>query len=96
MSPSRNKCTKLLKKARRSAKNFRQTEAIYLAECFGWRFSSQEGSHHVYFNDDLTTEEGRRLEFASHSNEAVPYQVKQLLKAIENLQSKDEEDGQDA
>lgn len=80
-----NKCQKLLQKARRSPSSLRFDELCRLAECYGWVFVRQNGSHRLYENVRLTPEEGRFMNFQSDNGKAKPYQVKQLLNAIENL-----------
>jgi hypothetical protein len=78
-------CDKLLLKARASAKNFRFDDLCKLAECYGWVATRREGSHCMYENDKLDMAQGRMQNFQSVRGEAKPYQVKQLLNAIEVL-----------
>ncbi len=79
------RCQKLLQNAQNSANNFRFADLCKLAECFGWVKKNQEGSHIVYKNDALGRMQGCRLPFQNNNGKAVPYQVKQLLNAIEVL-----------
>lgn len=81
-----SRCSKLLAKAQASAKNFRFEDLCKLAECFGWIATRQEGSHCMYENHALDLTLGRKQNFQSVNGEAKPYQVKQLLDAIENLE----------
>lgn len=81
-----SKCDKFLAKARSSAKNFRFDDLCKLAECFGWLATRQKSSHCMYENDTLDSTQGRMQNFQSVKGEAKPYQVKQLLDAIENLE----------
>lgn len=81
-----SKCAKLLLKARNSASNLSFAEVCRLAECYGWEFERQKGSHRLYVNKNLEPFEGRTMNFQpDKSNNAKAYQVKQLLDAIENL-----------
>ena len=80
-----DKCQKLLQKARRSPKNLRFDELGSLAKCYGWVFKRQNGAHQIYENVQLTPEDGRLMNFQSDQGKAKPYQVNQLLNAIENL-----------
>ncbi|MGH9754892.1 MAG: type II toxin-antitoxin system HicA family toxin [Blastocatellia bacterium] len=80
-----NKCRKLLNAARRSQKNLRFSDLCKLAECYGWTFKRQDGSHKIYENGRLTPEQGRIMNFQDHQGKAKPYQVTQLLNAIDNL-----------
>lgn len=85
-----SKCQKLLQKAKNSANNFRFVELCKLAECYGWILRNQEGSHLIYKNDQLEITQGCRQTFQNDNGKAVPYQVKQLLNAIEFLEENDE------
>ncbi len=80
-----DKCQKLLQKARRSPQNLRFDELCRLAECYGWVLIRQSGSHRLYENVRLAPEDRRMMNFQSDNGKAKPYQVKQLLTAIENL-----------
>jgi len=79
------RCQKLLQKAQNSANNFRFNDLCKLAECFGWKFKNQEGSHLIYKNDELDLIQGCRQNFQNKDGKAVLYQVRQLLKAIDLL-----------
>jgi len=86
-----NKCQKLLSKAKTSAKNFRFADLCKLAECYGWVFVRQDSSHMIYENSELDLTQGRMQNFQEANGEAKPYQVKQLLVAIEFCKEKDNE-----
>ena len=82
-----SKCDKLLVKARASAKNLRFDDLCKLAECYGWVATRQDGSHCMYENDELDMTQGRMQNFQNVHGNAKPYQVKQLLNAIEVVES---------
>lgn len=79
------KCDKLLQKARSSANNLRFDELCKLAECYGWVSIRQAGSHCMYENDALDITQGRMQNFQDVNGKAKPYQVRQLLAALEFL-----------
>ena len=81
-----SKCDKLLKKAERSPNNFSFADICELAECSGFRFVRQSGSHAIYENEKLLPKDGRIMNFQNVHGKAKPYQVKQLLKAISNIE----------
>jgi len=78
-------CTKLLLKARNSPHNLRFDELCSLAECFGWVPCGGTGSHRVYMHSALGNNVGAMMNFQSRKGCAKPYQVKQLLEAIDGL-----------
>ncbi|MCY7376770.1 MAG: hypothetical protein LH472_12490 [Pyrinomonadaceae bacterium] len=80
-----SKCDKLLEKAANSPNNFSFTEICQLAECYGFEFQRQSGSHVLYENLSLEILEYRLMNFQNFKGKAKPYQVKQLLKAISIL-----------
>ena len=83
-----DKCDKLLQKARRSPANLTFEELCRLAECYGWVFKRQEGtSHRTYGNHSVSIPEGYLMNFQDEKGKAKPYQVRQLLKAIEVLEN---------
>jgi hypothetical protein len=86
------KCEKLFQKAISSPNNLRIEEVCKLAECYGWVFQRQEGtSHGVYMHPALGNTPGSLMNFQSKNGKAKPYQVRQLLNAIEVLEAlKDE------
>lgn len=82
-----SKCAKLLEKAKNSPNNFSFTEICQLAECYGFVFQRQNGSHTIYEHPVLEIEQSRLMNFQNFKGKAKPYQVKQLLKAIFILQN---------
>jgi hypothetical protein len=79
------KCSKLYESAQDSANNFRFSDLCKLAECYDFKFIRQQGSHHLFVHPTLPKELGGHQNFQNRNGKAVPYQVKQLLKAIDNL-----------
>jgi hypothetical protein len=79
------RCEKLLLKARNSPGNLRFEELCSLAECYGWERVGGSGSHRVYMNPSLGNSVGSMMNFQSAKGKAKPYQVKQLLDAIDGL-----------
>ncbi len=77
------KCEKLLRKARNSPGNLRFEELCSLAECYGWERVGGSGSHRVYMNPALGNSVGSMMNFQSAKGTAKPYQVRQLLNAID-------------
>ena len=75
---------KLLAKALTGSKNLRFTEAVQLAEAFGFRLSRVRGSHHVFVHPTLR----ELVNLQEVGGKAKPYQVRQLLDLVEryNLQ----------
>jgi hypothetical protein len=81
---------KLLAKALTGSKNLRFTEAVRLAEAFGFRLSRVRGSHHVFVHQTLR----ELVNLQEVIGKAKPYQVRQLLDLVEryNLLLKDEKE----
>jgi hypothetical protein len=79
------RCAKLLDKATNSPKNIRFEDLCALAECYGWVFQRQCGSHHIYMHPGLGNTAGSMMNFQPRDGRAKPTQVKQLLEAIEEL-----------
>jgi hypothetical protein len=69
-------------------KNIHFEDLCQAAEAFGFRLKGGKGSHRVY------TREGVReiLNFQNVGGRAKPYQVRQLLKVIENYNLTEDED----
>ena len=82
-------CDKLFVKARNSPNNFAFREICELAECKGWEFRRQSSSHFIFENPKLTQEQGRVQNLQDFKGKAKPYQVRQLLRAIEFLEDED-------
>ncbi len=75
------RCEKLLDTARNDPGSLRFTEVCYLAECFGFEFARQDGSHVMYKYPGYR----EVMNFQDVKGEAKKYQVKQLLRALEEL-----------
>jgi predicted RNA binding protein YcfA (HicA-like mRNA interferase family) len=75
---------KLLAKALTGSKNLRFTEAVRLAEAFGFQLSRVRSSHHVFVHPTLR----ELVNLQEVGGRAKPYQVRQLLDLVEryNLQ----------
>ena len=82
-----DKREKLLEKAKGSPYNLRFDELCRLAECYGWLFERQDGtSHKVYRHPALGNTPAALMNFQKKDGKAKPYQVRQLLGAIEFLE----------
>lgn len=79
-------CEKLLEKAKSSPANVKFEDVCRLAECFGWVFQRQSGSHRIYMHPNLGNRLGSMMNFQPRNGKAKPTQVKQLLNAIEELE----------
>lgn len=80
------RCEKLLEKAKNSPHSLKFEELLALAKCKGWEFKRQNGSHQVWVNPKLATEQGRRKVFNPWRNGmAARYEVVDLLESIEGL-----------
>ena len=76
-------CEELLAKAQNNPAGLRFMELCVLAECFGWQLARTAGSHHVYKRARTM----QVMNFQNVKGKAKPYQVKQLLDAIDALSS---------
>jgi predicted RNA binding protein YcfA (HicA-like mRNA interferase family) len=74
-----SKCDKLLRHARQAPKGVRFEELCTLAECYGFVFARQEGSHRIYKHPTFRG----IMDFQNNNGQAKPSQVRQLLEAIE-------------
>lgn len=72
---------KLFESAKNSAKNFKFNDLIKLAEYYGFVFKRQKGSHTMMKHK----KEKIFMNFQDKNGEAKPYQVKQLLDAIDEF-----------
>jgi hypothetical protein len=72
---------KLFESAKNSVKNFKFNDLIKLAEYYGFVLKRQKGSHTMMKH----TKEQIFMNFQDKNGEAKPYQVKQLLDAIEEF-----------
>jgi predicted RNA binding protein YcfA (HicA-like mRNA interferase family) len=70
---------KLLKKLLAGSKNIRFAEASALAESFGFKLDRVSGSHHIYIHPHIPD----LINLQNIEGKAKPYQIKQLLKIIE-------------
>ena len=75
---------KLLLKLLSGSKNVRFSEAVAIAEAFGFRLDRVNGSHHIFVHPKIP----ELLNLQDLKGKAKPYQVKQLLQLAEihNLQ----------
>jgi len=80
---------KLLEKALSSPGNLRFSEALVLAQAFGFRLARTGGSHHILTHDDIP----ELLNLQEVGGKAKAYQVRQLLTLVEryNLESEESE-----
>ncbi len=83
-----SRCEKLLRKAQQTPGGLRYEEVCYLAECFGFVFDRQKGSHRIYKRNGFP----RVMNFQNDNGKAKLYQVPQLLAAIEGLPALEDED----
>ena len=74
-------CMKRLNEARENIQGLRYANLCALAECFGWMFVRQSGSHALYKRKGSTL----LMNFQEDRGKAKPYQVRQLLAAIDQL-----------
>lgn len=81
-----SKAERLLERAINSPKNLSFEDLCGLAECYGWVFQRQTGSHRIYMHSDLGNRPGSMMNFQPRNGKAKPSQVKQLLDAIEDLE----------
>lgn len=70
---------KLLQKLLAGSKNVRFSEASSLAEAFGFKLDRISGSHHIYIHPHIPD----LINLQNVEGKAKPYQIKQLLKIIE-------------
>jgi len=80
-------CEKLLHRARTSPAGLRFEELCQLAECHGFIFARQNGSHRMYKRAGYP----QVMNFQDDGGKAKGYQVKQLLIAIDDIASTSEE-----
>ena len=72
---------KLLQKLLAGSKNVRFSEALSLAEAFGFKLDRVSGSHHIYIHPHIPD----LINLQNVEGKAKPYQIKQLLKIIEQF-----------
>ena len=74
-------CRLLLERARENPEGLQFAELCGLAECFGWQFARQRGSHALYKRAGTV----QLMNFQNVNGAAKGYQVRQLLAAIDDL-----------
>lgn len=74
-------CVELLEYARNNPRGLRFAELCSLAECHGWVEVRRKGSHIIYKRPGYPL-----MNFQSENGGAKPYQVRQLLRAIDGLE----------
>ena len=79
------RCDKLLAKARRAPNGLTFRELCALAECYGFELRRIAGSHRAY----QRPRQPRRLSFQPAGKMAKGYQVRQLVKAIDEIEDLD-------
>ena len=72
---------KLLQKAKTSNKNFGFDDLCKLAELAGFEFVRSKGSPVMYRHSSMS----QMMNFQNYEGKAKPYQIKQLLYAIEEM-----------
>lgn len=70
----------LYMQCKRGTNNVSFAELCALAEMAGWIYDRQKGSHKIYRHP----KHPKNMNFQSVKNKAKPYQVRQLLKFIED------------
>ena len=75
---------KLLIKFLGGSKNMRFSEACAIAEAFGFKLDRVNGSHHIFIHPDVP----EPVNLQDIKGKAKPYQIRQLLKIIENYNLK--------
>ncbi|QQO54856.1 MAG: type II toxin-antitoxin system HicA family toxin [Thiohalocapsa sp. PB-PSB1] len=78
---------KLLRKLLSGSKNVRFSDAVAVAEAFGFRLDRVNGSHHIFVHPGIP----ELLNLQDLKGKVKPYQLQQLLKLVEihNLQLED-------
>jgi predicted RNA binding protein YcfA (HicA-like mRNA interferase family) len=79
---------KLLKKILAGSQNIRFSDAVSIAEAFGFELDRVSGSHHIFVHPDVP----ELVNLQNEKGKAKAYQIRQLLKVIEthNLYMEDE------
>lgn len=86
------KCKKLLRRAKRGA-TLKIDELRQLLRCYGFELARSRGSHELWKHPSLP---GTLINIqAGSSGDAKPYQVRQVLAAIEDLGDDDDDDDDD-
>ena len=74
-------CKRLLRRARQAPESIRFDEICRLAECHGFERARQKSTHVLYKRAGCM----RVMNFQNVNGMAKPYQVRQLLRAIDEL-----------
>jgi predicted RNA binding protein YcfA (HicA-like mRNA interferase family) len=79
---------KLLKKILAGSKNVRFSDAVKIAEAFGFSLDRINGSHHIFVHPEVS----ELVNLQDVKGQVKAYQVRQLLKIVEinNLHMEDE------
>lgn len=80
-------CAHLRAKAEANAASLRFVEVQELARCHGWELSRQKGSHVMYKRTGTI----QPMNFQNVKGMAKAYQVRQLLRAIEEIEEQSHE-----
>jgi len=79
---------KLLRKLLSGSRNVRFAEMVNLLEGFGFVLSRIQGSHHIYTHNDIP----ELVNLQNVKGQIKPYQVRQVIKLIEQHDLRLEED----
>lgn len=83
-----NRCLELERDLRISPTNVDFSSLTELAECWGYSFKRQKGSHCIYKQEEVggMPKEYAMMNFQERAGQAKSYQVRQLMKAIDWIQ----------
>ena len=70
----------LYEELKQKLKNLRFKRLCLIAEAFGFQYKGGKGSHRIYVREGIE----ELLNFQNVNGKAKPYQVRQLIKIIEN------------
>lgn len=84
-------CGKLLERAKNNPNGMRFAEACQLAECYGFVLTQQRGSHRMFSRPDYP----RLINVQDDNGMAKGYQVRQLLRIVEELSSLNSSDDEE-
>ena len=73
------KKAKLLEKLLSGSQNISFSEAVIIAQAFGFRLDRINGSHHIFVHNDIP----ELINLQNRKGKAVSYQIKQLLRIVE-------------
>ena len=77
-----SKCDDLLDLAKRNPRGLRFGDVCSLAECWGFKLRRQRGGHVLYKRSGFP----QQMNFQNDRGMAKEYQVKQLLRAIDEIE----------